>query len=108
MLTDDGRIFCGLQRRERLVRPDHLRRAERRLPGRRPGRRHAAVIRAVVVYTPTSEPTAPCGACRQVINEFGPDAEVRCICDGPGELRFRLSELLPAAFGPGNLATPLP
>jgi cytidine deaminase len=66
------------------------------------------VIRAVVIYTPTSEPTAPCGACRQVINEFGPDAEIRCICDGPGELRFRLSALLPAAFGPGNLATPPP
>ena len=62
------------------------------------------VIRAVVIYTPTAEPTAPCGACRQVINEFGPDAEIRSICDGPRELRFRLSELLPAAFGPGNLA----
>lgn len=62
------------------------------------------VIRAVLIYTPTPEPTAPCGACRQVINEFGPDAEVRAICDGPRELRFRLGELLPAAFGPGNLA----
>ena len=62
------------------------------------------VIRAVVIYTPTPEPTAPCGACRQVINEFGPDAEVRSICDGPRELRFRMGELLPAAFGPGNLA----
>ena len=62
------------------------------------------VIRAVVIYTPTPEPTAPCGACRQVINEFGPDAEVRSICDGPREWRHRLSKLLPAAFGPGNLA----
>jgi cytidine deaminase len=62
------------------------------------------VIRAVVVYTPTPEPTTPCGACRQVINEFGPDAEIRAICDGPRELRFRLSELLPGAFGPRSLA----
>jgi cytidine deaminase len=61
------------------------------------------VIRAVVIYTPTPEPTTLCGACRQVINEFGPEAEIRSICDGPRELRFRLSELLPAAFGPGNL-----
>ena len=30
-------------------------------------------ICAVVVFTPTATPTAPCGACRQVINEFGPD-----------------------------------
>ena len=48
----------------------------------------STVSRAVVIYTPTPEPTAPCGACRQVINEFGPDAEVRSICDGPQELRF--------------------
>src|SRR5689334_11504129 len=37
----------------------------------------------VVVYTPTPTPTAPCGACRQVLNEFNPDAEVLCVCDGP-------------------------
>ena len=29
-------------------------------------------LACVVVYTPTSKPTAPCGACRQVIYEFGP------------------------------------
>ncbi len=63
------------------------------------------VIRAVVIYTPTPEPTAPCGACRQVINEFGPAAEIRSICDGPRDLQFRLSDLLPAAFGPGNLGS---
>src|ERR1700676_3367622 len=28
-------------------------------------------IRAVAVYTPTPLPTPPCGACRQVIHEFG-------------------------------------
>src|SRR4051794_5273042 len=43
----------------------------------------ATAIRGVVVFTPTPGPTAPCGACRQVLNEFGPDAEVICACDGP-------------------------
>src|SRR5271169_5350356 len=33
-------------------------------------RQGATKIRAVLVYTPTKKPTAPCGACRQVINEF--------------------------------------
>ncbi len=61
------------------------------------------VIRMVVVYTPTPEPAAPCGACRQVINEFGPDAQVLSVCDGPEVIALRLSELLPAAFGPSNL-----
>jgi len=31
-------------------------------------------VKAVAVYTPTAAPTSPCGACRQVINEFGPTA----------------------------------
>ena len=31
-------------------------------------------ILAVAVFTPTAQPTSPCGACRQVINEFGPTA----------------------------------
>ncbi len=60
-------------------------------------------IRAVAVYTPTPLPTAPCGACRQVINEFGPDSLVICLCDGKSRIETKLSALLPAAFGPGDL-----
>lgn len=60
-------------------------------------------IRAVVVYTPSTKPSAPCGACRQVINEFGPDAEVFSYCDGPETIRENLTALLPQAFGPKNL-----
>src|SRR5437868_4726829 len=40
----------------------------------------ARAIRAVVVYTPTPAPAPPCGACRQVLNEFGPDAVVVAVC----------------------------
>ncbi len=61
------------------------------------------VVRAVVVYTPTPTPSSPCGACRQVINEFGPDALVIGVCDGPGRIATTSSALLPAAFGPKNL-----
>ena len=61
------------------------------------------VIRAVVVFTPTALPTAPCGACRQVINEFGPDADILSVCDGEAVIEIRLYELLPQAFGPANL-----
>ncbi len=60
-------------------------------------------IRAVAVYTPTKTPTLPCGACRQVINEFGPGALVLCLCDGKERVETTLDRLLPAAFGPGNL-----
>ncbi|MEP6996566.1 MAG: cytidine deaminase [Betaproteobacteria bacterium] len=61
-------------------------------------------IDALLVYTPTGGPTPPCGACRQVLSEFGADALVVCCSDGEGgERRYRLVELLPDAFGPGHL-----
>jgi cytidine deaminase len=59
----------------------------------------------IVIYTPTTTPTAPCGACRQVLNEFNPDAEVISLCDGPEVIRTTVRQLLPGAFGPANLRT---
>jgi cytidine deaminase len=63
-------------------------------------------LRAVVVFTPTPEPTLPCGACRQVINEFGPRAEIVSVCASKQRIATTLDALLPAAFGPGNLSRP--
>lgn len=59
----------------------------------------AKTIVALALYTPTAKPATPCGACRQVLAEFGPAMTVRCICDGTEAVEFRLEELLPAAFG---------
>lgn len=56
-------------------------------------------IVAVVIYTPTEQPTAPCGACRQVINEFGPQARIVCVCDGSERIDMQITNLLPRAFG---------
>jgi cytidine deaminase len=61
-------------------------------------------VRCVVVYTPTQSVTTPCGACRQVINEFGPEARVISICDSSDRIETSLSALLPGAFGPQNLS----
>ena len=61
-------------------------------------------VRCVVVYTPTGTVTSPCGACRQVINEFGPHARVISICDSDECIDTTLDTLLPHAFGPKNLA----
>jgi len=60
-------------------------------------------VRAIVVYTPTPAPTAPCGACRQVLHEFGPRCAIVCVCDGPDVLVTSLDQLLPHAFGPRSL-----
>jgi cytidine deaminase len=55
-------------------------------------------IVALVVYTPTPSPVTPCGACRQVLSEFAPDADVICLCAGAERLTFRATELLPHGF----------
>ncbi len=57
----------------------------------------------VVVATAVEPPATPCGACRQLMAEFGLDLEV--ITVGPSsERRWRLRELLPEAFTPESLA----
>jgi len=61
-------------------------------------------LSCVVVYTPTKTATAPCGACRQVIHEFGPKARVISLCDGRQEVDVSIEILLPGAFGPAALA----
>jgi cytidine deaminase len=60
-------------------------------------------INAIAIYTPTKTPTAPCGACRQVINEFGADTLIVSICDGDQRIETSLDKLLPMAFGPRDL-----
>jgi cytidine deaminase len=47
---------------------------------------------------------SPCGACRQVIHEFGPGIPI-LTCDSGGQLVFEttLDRLLPEAFGPNSL-----
>jgi cytidine deaminase len=64
----------------------------------------ARKLEALAVYTPTAAATTPCGACRQVLAEFGAEAIIICCTDDDsGERRFGLAELLPAAFGPASL-----
>jgi cytidine deaminase len=56
-------------------------------------------IQAVCLYTPTLAPSTPCGACRQVIQEFGSDAIILCCTDDDSvERRYALNELLPDPF----------
>lgn len=68
------------------------------------GKKGSRQLECIVVYTPTEQATMPCGACRQVINEFGPDARVISVCDSADRVDTTLSALLPGAFGPADLA----
>jgi cytidine deaminase len=59
-------------------------------------------LRRAVVVTDTDPPAAPCGACRQVLSEFGPDLQVLGVGPG-GSVSWTMGQLLPAAFGPEQL-----
>jgi cytidine deaminase len=61
-------------------------------------------IEVVVVYTDTEEPTPPCGACRQVIAEFNPNALI-IMASKKKVVESNLSQLLPNAFTGEKLRT---
>jgi len=54
-------------------------------------------IRAVLVFTPTVEFTPPCGACCQVIREFGRNPLIILATEGRLK-KLRLKQLLPQGF----------
>lgn len=100
VLADDGRIFTGANVENASYGLCSC--AERNAIF---AAVHAGTTRivAVAIHTPTAAPVAPCGACRQVIFEFGPDARVVSCCDGDATRRWSVDQLLPDAFGPASL-----
>jgi cytidine deaminase len=58
-------------------------------------------IEFVAVYSPNAAPCFPCGACRQVLQEFGCEEVV--VEDGGGLRRYPFDEILPNSFGPEDL-----
>lgn len=55
----------------------------------------------VAVVSPDAAPCLPCGACRQVLREFGCEEVV--VEESSGIRRYPFGELLPHAFGPEAL-----
>lgn len=63
----------------------------------------AGEIDALAVVTGTEPPSSPCGACRQVLVEFGDFTVI--LANTAGErVVTRVSELLPDAFTPDSLS----
>jgi len=54
-------------------------------------------IAEVVVVAEADPPATPCGACRQVLHEFGPEATVYLV-SGAGAWRTTVARLLPDGF----------
>lgn len=100
VLAEDGAIYagCNVENASYPLSVCAERSAVQRAVGEGAGR-----LVAVAVVGSADAPTWPCGGCRQVLHEFGPDMLV--IAEGPNGAREerKLQELLPVAFGPENL-----
>ncbi|HEU5186836.1 MAG TPA: cytidine deaminase [Gemmatimonadaceae bacterium] len=57
----------------------------------------------LVVATEATEPTPPCGLCRQVLVEFAPAIEIVSVTVAGDEARWTLDALLPSPFTPQSL-----
>lgn len=55
-------------------------------------------FRRIAIAADTADPTPPCGACRQILWEFGGDLDVILANLTRQTARMRLSELLPLPF----------
>jgi cytidine deaminase len=100
LLASSGRIYTGVNV-ENAAYPSGTC-AERSAAFHAVGRGERGFEAVAVV---TENGVAPCGACRQVLSEFGPEMIV-LIADSDGRLvrQLKLSQLLPYAFGPKHLA----
>ncbi len=58
-------------------------------------------IRLVAIFSPNASPCFPCGACRQVLREFGCEEVV--VEDASGMRRYPFEQILPNSFGPEHL-----
>jgi cytidine deaminase len=52
----------------------------------------------IAIASEDSEPTPPCGACRQVLNEFAPNIKIWSYTRDGKEATWMLQDLLPSAF----------
>lgn len=58
-------------------------------------------IEIVAVFSPNASPCFPCGACRQVLREFG--CKDVLVETGRGLQRYPFDQILPNSFGPEDL-----
>ncbi|MGH3443577.1 MAG: cytidine deaminase [Nitriliruptorales bacterium] len=102
VVTDDGRVFEGANVENASYGLANC--AERVAIQQMASSGHRSPIVAVAVVADGDAPATPCGACRQVIFEFGSDAMIYASGDAGRPLVASIRELLPHAFGPLRLS----
>jgi cytidine deaminase len=103
LLAPDGRVFTGCNVENASYGLTNC--AERVAIGKAVSEGVQAFVAVAVTGPEDTVAAAPCGACRQVLSEFGPDLPVIMPAQGePGYVVEFIGGLLPGAFGPARLA----
>ena len=102
LLADDGRVFTGVNVENASY---GLTTCAERTAMTRAVAEGARAFRAIAVVGPEDDvPCPPCGACRQILHELGPEMVVVMAEEGGRTRETSLRELLPGAFGSERLA----
>lgn len=103
LLTPDGRVFTGCNVENASYGLTNC--AERVAIGKAVSEGAREFLAIAVTGPEDAVAAAPCGACRQVLSEFGPDLPVVMPSESDaGYVVESISGLLPGAFGPSRLA----
>lgn len=100
LITDDGTLYTGCNIENASYGLTNC--AERTTIFKAVSEGHRRFA-AIAIVADTEGPVSPCGACRQVMSEFGPDARV-LLTNLRGETQVTtVRALLPGAFTPQDL-----
>lgn len=102
VLTEDGQLFEGVNVENASYRLTTCAEQSAIVAMASTGSRGPIV--AVAIIADGDEACTPCGACRQTIFEFGPEATVYSSGDAGRPLISRIGDLLPHGFGPSRLS----
>lgn len=97
VLTGSGRVYTGCNVENASF--SHTCCAERTAVFKAVSEGETRIL-GVAIVTDTLPPASPCGSCRQVLHEFGPDAFVLCANLGGDVVEGTVRGYLPAGFDP--------
>lgn len=107
LLTKDGKVYRGCNIESASYTPSNCAERTAFFKAVSEGEREFEAIAIVGGFedSPVLRLCAPCGVCRQVMMEFcDPKTFEIILCDEKDELHtYKLEELLPLGFGPGNM-----
>lgn len=107
LLTKDGKVYRGCNIESASYTPSNCAERTAFFKAVSEGEREFEAIAIVGGFedSPVLRLCAPCGVCRQVMMEFcDPETFEIILCDEKDELHtYKLEELLPLGFGPGNM-----